>query len=304
MYGHKEIKPDPSTDEEGHNDYRMIVVGGWHQDYRHGQGACVRFNLRQVGTYIKYCADGDEEQFNAKISTPEAENSLYKNPTGDTQLWSRDNQRCTWNWNYNVLGSTYDAESWFDSIDPLHFQVWDTASSSISDPTQEDVEMFIDEPAPGSTNTAGYQAAVRTGSLTSPVTISLVLQERKRDVNGVTWTTGGYKQPILVMDSSYTTTSTYAELVHASLSDEYTVFDDSDGTIGQVILTCNNDGKYNGGYDPLKPELAARMRDHFPDCYFGDEIHGQWQWDDGLEGIESASNTAIWKFWAMLYSHE
>jgi hypothetical protein len=79
----------------------MVIVGGWHQDYRHGRGACVRFNLRQVGDYIEYCADGDEEQFNSKTGT-----SLYKNPTGDTQAWSQNKQmRCTWNWNYNELSN-------------------------------------------------------------------------------------------------------------------------------------------------------------------------------------------------------
>merc|ERR1712176_828402 len=149
------------------NDNRMVVVGGWHQDYRHGTGACVRFNLRQVGENIKYCADGDEEEFNAKNPS-----TLYKNPTGDTNPWSQDQpERCTWNWNYNQL-TGYDAESWFDSIDPLHYHVWAN-------------EKFIDEPAPGTTNTGGYQAAVAAGTLTSDVVINVMIQERRHPRNGV-----------------------------------------------------------------------------------------------------------------------
>merc|ERR1712127_91222 len=47
-------KSDSITDGVRNNDNRMVVVGGWHQDYRHGTGACVRFNIRQVGEHIQY----------------------------------------------------------------------------------------------------------------------------------------------------------------------------------------------------------------------------------------------------------
>jgi len=274
------------------NDNRMIVVGGWHQDYRHGQGACVRFNLRQVGEYIKYCADGDEEQFNAKEA-----GSLYKNPTGDTQLWSQNHpQRCTWNWNYNVLTgtSTYDAEAWFDSIDPLHMQVWDSA---IPNPSSQS-DKFIDEPAPGATNTGGYQAAVLAGTLTSDVVINLLIQERRRLVNGQA--AGTYVQPTgIVMDAGYATASLPATLDPANPGTDFPgtleLFDTtSTGTTSKVTLACKA-GNYNGGATG-----GARMRDNFPDCFFGDEIHGQWQWDTGLKDVDSAANTAIWRFWAML----
>merc|ERR1712193_272327 len=213
------------------NDNRMVVVGGWHQDYRHGTGACVRFNLRQVSENIKYCADGDEEEFNAKNPS-----TLYKNPTGDTNPWSQDQpNRCTWNWNYNQL-TGYDAEAWFDSIDPLHYQVWAS-------------EKFIDEPAPGTTNTGGYQAAFAAGNAPG--------------AGYVGFDTVGGGQP------------------------------------GTVTLACKNNGKYNGGN---VGNAADRMRDAFPDCFFGDEIHGQWTWNTAnvLQDVDAASNTAVWKFWAML----
>merc|ERR1719223_652925 len=77
-------KSSTPADERRNNDNRMVVVGGWHQDYRHGTTACVRFNIRQVGEHIQYCADGDEEEFNTSTDT----NTKYKNPTGDTQAWS------------------------------------------------------------------------------------------------------------------------------------------------------------------------------------------------------------------------
>jgi len=279
------------------NDNRMVVVGGWHQDYRHGKGACVRFNIRQVGENIKYCADGDEEQFNSKDP-----NSLYKNPTGNTQEWSQNRpERCTWNWNYNELSGSgnYDAEAWFDSLDPLHMQVWETNAVS-----QAAVEKFIDEPLPGATNTGGYQAAVvaATGTLTSDVVINVMLQERRRLVNGVA--AGAYVNPNhLEMDSEYASAPDPTAFNPASgaVTDFPLVanlFDATSlGCTSKITLTCKNTGKYNGGATG-----SARMRDHFPDCFFGDEIHGQFTWDatDALKDVDSAANTAVWRFYAML----
>lgn len=276
---------------EQNNDNRMIVVGGWHQDYRHGQGTCVRFNLRQVGENVKYCADGDEEQFNAKDT-----NSLYKNPTGDTKAWSQDHpNRCTWNWNYKNLANTYDAEAWFDSIDPLHMQVWEVNAVS-----QTAAEKFIDEPLPGATNTAGFQAAVVANTLTSPVVINVLMQERRRTVNG--GTAGTYVDPSnLVMDSSHAVVSA---LTHFDVGDnpgaDHIAFDNTSGfSTAKITLSCDTASpKYNGG-----TAGSARMRDHFPDCFFGDELHGQWEWSTGLSAVDGAANTAVWKFWAMLHSH-
>merc|ERR1712210_292321 len=116
-------------------------------------------------------------------------------------------------------------------------------------------EEFIDEPAPGTTNTGGYKAAVAAGTLTADVVINVMIQERRYARNGV--------MP------------------------------------GVFTLACKNTGKYNGGN---VNNAAARMRDHFPDCFFGDEIHGQWTWNtqNVLQDLDAASNTAVWKFWAML----
>ena len=71
------------------------------------------------------------------------------------------------------------------------------------------------------------------------------------------------------------------------------------GQPGTVTLACKNNGKYNGGN---VGNAADRMRDAFPDCFFGDEIHGQWTWNTAnvLQDVDAASNTAVWKFWAML----
>jgi hypothetical protein len=279
------------------NDNRMVVVGGWHQDYRHGKGACVRFNIRQVGENIKYCADGDEEQFNSKASA-----SLYKNPTGNTQEWSQNQpKRCTWNWNYNQLSGTgsYDAEAWFDSLDPLHMQVWESGVAN-----QAAAEKFIDEPLPGTTNTDGYKAAVvaATGTLTSDVVINVMLQERRRLVNGVA--AGAFVNPNkLEMDGDYASAPnpTAFNPTSGAVTDFPLVANLYDGTSlgcwSKITLECKNAGKYNGG-----SVGAERMRDHFPDCFFGDEIHGQWTWDtaDALKDVDSAANTAVWRFYAML----
>lgn len=268
----------------------MIVVGGWHQDYRHTSGACVRFNLRQVGEYIHYCSDGDEEEFNAKNA-----NTLYKNPTGDTQAWSQNPlMRCTWNWNYNALTSNFDAEAWFDSIDPLHMQVWAAGAT-------ETVE-FIDEPAPGTTNTGGYRDAVKAQTLTSDVTINLLIQERRYNRNGVT--PPNYVGPTsLDMDAGYATSSALASFAApAAPPAGWKAFDTTGGgTSATVTLACTA-GRYNGL--GASADAHARMRDQFPDCFFGDEIHGQWTWNtaDQLQDLDAASNTAVWKFWAMLTS--
>merc|ERR1712127_418049 len=288
---------------ELNNDNRMVIVGGWHQDYRHGRGACVRFNLRQVGEYIHYCSDGDEEQFNSKAGT-----SLYKNPTGDPQAWSQNKpMRCTWNWNYNELSNGgYDAEAWFDSIDPLHMQVWSAGDTS-------EAEEFIDEPQPGSTGSTGYQAAViaATDTLTDDVVINVMLQERRRLVNGQE--AGAFVAPTkLEMDVGYANMLVSSELTAFNPSDAVTptepatsnfpakaqLYDQtSPGVTAKITLSCNNSGKYNGGATG-----AGRMRDHFPDCFFGDEIHGQWTWDTAnmLKDVDSAANTAVWRFYAML----
>merc|ERR1712127_494832 len=279
---------------ELNNDNRMVIVGDWHQDYRHGRGACVRFNLRQVGAYIHYCSDGDEEQFNSKTGT-----SLYKNPTGDTQAWSQNkNMRCTWNWNYNELSNGgYDAEAWFDSIDPLHMQVWETNAVS-----QALAEKFIDEPAPGAPSAAanGYQAAVLGGTLTSDVVINVMIQERPRATNGVPHTSAFVVPTDLIMDAGYATATTPALRVigDGDITDFPLVANLFDGSnkyaTSKITLACRA-GKYNGG-----PTGGARMRDAFPDCFFGDEIHGQWQWNTGLADVDNAANTAVWRFYAML----
>jgi len=279
------------------NDNRMVVVGGWHQDYRHGAGACVRFNIRQVGEYIEYCADGDEEEFNSKTTA-----TLYKNPTGDTKEWSQNkNMRCTWNWNYNELSNGgFDAESWFDSIDPLHMQVW---SSGVAN--QAAAEMFVDEPLPGSTNTGGYKAAVTGGTLTDSVTINVMIQASGKNVNGVS--PGAFVKPTsLIMDGTYATGSTVSEFDPqaatptnppvANFPASNLLYDNTKGAYATITLACDNTGKYNGGATD-----AERMRDHFPDCFFGDEIHGQWQWDSGLAGVDSAADTSAWRFYAMLH---
>jgi len=287
----------PTGSTTRNNDNRMVVVGGWHQDYRHGQGACVRFNLRQVGEHIKYCADGDEEEFNSKTAA-----TLYKNPTGDTVGWSQNKpQRCTWNWNYNEVGSTYDAETWFDSIDPLHMQVWESGVAN-----QAAAEKFIDEPAPGSTATGGFQNAVAAAAntLTSPVVINVLIQERHNLVNGNA--PGAYVAPTsLIMDSSYATVTAFAAFKPADAAPGAdwpivaNLYDGtSEGSVAKITLACDYAGKYNGGASG-----AERMRDNFPDCFFGDEIHGQWQWTTGLKDVDSAANTAVWRFYAMLHSH-
>merc|ERR1712127_706131 len=279
---------------ELNNDNRMVIVGGWHQDYRHGRGACVRFNLRQVGAYIHYCSDGDEEQFNSKTGT-----SLYKNPTGDTQAWSQNkNMRCTWNWNYNELSNGgYDAEAWFDSIDPLHMQVWETNAVS-----QALAEKFIDEPAPGAPSAAanGYQAAVLGGTLTSDVVINVMIQERPRATNGVAHTSAFVVPTNLIMDAGYATATTpvlreIADGDIAGFPETGHLFDSSKYATSKITLACSA-GKYNG----VGSTGGARMRDAFPDCFFGDEIHGQWQWDTGLGDVDNAANTAVWRFYAML----
>jgi len=288
------------------NDNRMVVVGGWHQDYRHGVGACVRFNIRQVGEHIHYCADGDEEEFNAKNPG----STLYKNPTGNTQAWSQNKpMRCTWNWNYNVLsnaGSTFDAEAWFDSTDPLHMQVWETDAVS-----QAAVEKFIDEPAPGapSTEANGYQAAVVAGTLTSNIVINVLIQERPRTVNGNSQ--GNWVVPTsLDMDSDYASASNPPASVDPTTAGDQPNFpveaflydQTSKYATSQITLECKTvSDKYNGGQTGNNGNgQNARMRDQFPDCFFGDEIHGQWQWTTGLADVDSAANTAVWRFYAML----
>merc|ERR1712037_229163 len=45
--------------------------------------------------------------------------------------------------------------------------------------------MGIDEPAPGTTNTGGYKAAVAAGTLTADVVINVMIQERRYARNGV-----------------------------------------------------------------------------------------------------------------------
>jgi len=289
-------KSDSITDGVRNNDNRMVVVGGWHQDYRHGTGACVRFNIRQVGEHIQYCADGDEEEFNTSTDT----NTMYKNPTGDTQAWSQNkNMRCTWNWNFNELSNGgYDAEAWFDSIDPLHMQVWETDAVS-----QELAEKFIDEPAPGAPSAAanGYQAAVLGGTLTSDVVINVMIQERPRATNGVAHTSAFVVPTNLIMDAGYATATTpvLREIADGNIADfpeKEFIFDGSSKyATSKITLACSA-GKYNG----VGSTGGARMRDAFPDCFFGDEIHGQWQWDTGLGDVDNAANTAVWRFYAML----
>jgi len=286
-------KPSTAANTVGNrnNDNRMIVVGGWHQDYRHGTGACVRFNLRQVGEYVHYCSDGDEEEFNAKNA-----GTLYKNPTGDTQAWSQNHpMRCTWNWNYNALTTNFDAEAWFDSVDPLHMQVWAAGAT-------ETVE-FVDVPAPGTSNSAGFRNAVKAQTLTSDVTINLLIQERRYKRNGVD--APAYEGPnSLDMDAGYASSSALASFQagNAPSTSDWKAFDTTGGgTVATVTLACKT-GRYNGV--GASADQHARMRDEFPDCFFGDEIHGQWTWDTAnlLQDLDAASNTAVWKFWAMLTS--
>jgi len=272
------------------NDNRMVIVGGWHQDYRHGNGACVRFNLRQVGEHIEYCADGDEQEFNAKNA-----GTLYKNPTGDTQAWSQNNpMRCTWNWNYNSLSSgSKDAEAWFDSVDPLHMQVWGAGALD---------EKFIDEPAPGAPSAAanGLRDLYAANTLTDNVVINLLIEEKRGNRNNVAVSQAYVGPNALEMDGPYASAASLTNFAAGdSTPSGFATFDiaNNGGSTAVVTLACQNTGKYNG-----RASGAERMRDNFPDCFFGDEIHGQWTWNsaNALQNIDQASQTSIWKFWAML----
>merc|ERR1712176_699410 len=173
------------------------------------------------------------------------------------------------------------------AFDPLHYQVWAN-------------EKFIDEPAPGTTNTGGYQAAVAAGTLTSDVVINVMIQERRHPRNGVN--PGAFVPPSsLDMDGDYATGALGTAFTAGNAPGAGYVGSDTDGggQPGTVTLACKNSGKYDGGN---VGNAADRMRDAFPDCFFGDEIHGQWTWNSAnvLQDVDAASNTAVWKFWAML----
>lgn len=239
------------------------------------------------------CADGDEEAFNANAYT------ANYNPTGDTSLWSQNNpKRCTWNWNYktSINSNTYDAEAWFDSVDPLHKQVWNS-------------EAWIDEPHPGvvSSQAQNYATNVALGALTDTLNIKLMVQDKRPSaINGVAVTAASYVGPNkLEMDAAVSGSSGYLNIVTAptqwdaantgnSRTDaaaEVTLFDTTTGgTWAAISLTCRR------GSSP------STDRSDFPDCFFGDEIHGQWVWDttDRLKDLDAASGTSIWKFWAMI----
>merc|ERR1712037_823754 len=109
------------------------------------------------------------------------------------------------------------------------------------------------------------KATVAAGTLTADVVINVMIQERRYARNGVM--PGAFVPPTsLDMDGDYATGALDTAFVAtAAPGASYAPFDNvGGGQPGTVTLACKNTGKYNGGN---VNNAAARMRDHFPDCF-------------------------------------
>jgi len=177
------------------------------------------------------------------------------------------NHRCTWNWNFivNDLAGD-DAEDWFERVAPLNHIVW----------------------AGGADTDRNVETDVFSGLITKIVaqhTFSIVFQNDD-DIGTNTVDT----DDMFMLDASKYFTDPVAESItaagHAFTFSMHCRKSDVDGN-GDIIggITAFDAGD--------NPAADNNIRDLFPDCYFGDEIHFTYQ----LENTNKANGDERLNAW-------
>jgi len=156
-----------------------------------------------------------------------------------------DSARCTWNWNF-VVNTAGDAEDWFERDDPKEHRVW-----LAGDDTDRNVE-----------------TSVFDGLITSLVEthdFSVVFQND--DDLG---TNVDDSDDVFTLDASKYFTTPAKSVTAANHEFSFTMHCKQSNVDGTGI-EIDGTGFANAG-----DTTDTNIRDLFPDCYFGDEIHFQY----------------------------
>lgn len=166
---------------------------------------------------------------------------------GPGKIPDSDTKRCTWNWNFE-LGT--DAETWFTRTSPINVNVWQSGAA-------------VKRPEDAKSLAGG----ALTGILESPVFTISIKQH----------TTGVDNTAIAALTANELTMDANKYFTKAAGTHSATA-----GYLFDVTMNClqsSADGtgsKITATYDAAAlgdNDTNGIVRDKFPDCYMGDEIH-------------------------------
>jgi len=244
---------------------RIAVHSMFYNDIRHdysnnhhntGQ-IHIRGNIRQVGSNVVYCGPG-------VINTAAHDQSIAINGNAGW-LGLSSFKRCTWNWNFhegNTLSTNTakDPEEWFSRTNPMEHVVW---SSGVA--TDRGIE----------TNN-GFQDHV------SPIVESVQFTMTFQDDTDAGPTPGALTRVFSLDAAKYfteptkiTSNSNVAVGGHAFTFTLFCLQSSLDGNGLQIPNPTPANGVDNSQANAagIGDTNNVNIRDIFPDCYMGDEIH-------------------------------
>jgi hypothetical protein len=159
---------------------------------------------------------------------------------GPGEINTADSKRCTWNWNF----AGTDSETWFERAAPLNVAVWKSG-------------VAVDR---------NVEADAFSGLITDVVdqhTFTVTFQD---DSDGASADAGETRTFTLDAAKYFgTVTPTIAAAGHAFSFSMFCLQSDVDGTGSEIVDP--------GEHGELGDTTLTNVRDMFPDCYMGDEIH-------------------------------
>lgn len=204
---------------------RMLVLSSFSNDFRHQGVQRTRGNIRQVGSEVKTCGEGQ----------------LRDDVAG---------QRCTWNWNFGTAAAQtagLSFQHWFESTNPYNFNAWnqvETAPASgvfVSQGVDRNSEPHAFDTDNTNTNPGeGYFASVF-----DDFTFDLKLNTH--------------------VEAGTTSLATIGDITTVEFDDEHITIETKAGVTGLVTVACVK----------TADTATTNVRDIFPDCFMGDEIHFQ-----------------------------
>ena len=267
---------------------RVAVHSMFYNDIRHdysnahgGSGnILVRGNIRQVGTKIVYCGPGE-------IRTDTHDQSPA-NGGSNSWLGESNFKRCTWNWNFHegmtAVGNLASVpEEWFSRSNPLNNVVWSGGA---------DTDRHVD------TNN-GMQDHV------SPIVESVQFRITFQDDTDAGPAVGTLTRTLRLDAAKYFTEPTKIDSNAAITTDghQFTftmmcLASPLDGTGAQIPQPTPANGIDNSQADiaGIGDTSGTNLRDIFPDCYMGDEIHFELEIAGGASGDSDHRISAWYSF--------
>jgi len=263
-----------------HSMFYNDIRHDYSNNHHHSGDIHIRGNIRQVGTNIVYCGPGI-------INTEVHDQSIALNGNAGW-LGLPSFKRCTWNWNFhegNTLSSTVakDAEEWFSQTDPMEHVVW--ANSAPTDRGIETNNGFQDHVSPIVESvqfTITFQDDTDAGPAPGALTRTLSLDAAKY-----------FTEPTQIGSNSNVNADG-----HAFTFTLFCLQSSLDGNGLQIPQPTPVNGVDNSQADAagIGDTNAVNIRDIFPDCYTGDEIHFNYEITGGTNTNKDHRISAWYSF--------